>query len=169
MLANQETDMTSSLFVNSGKPALVPRSPPQIPYGLIWDRSSAAAVGNLRLTAWATARPYAFVTSCSELCKDVSYSHAFEITRRFSETALFPKSKFGRINSKLTSPLYDSQIHERVKYGHESRGTRKLEWLCWRGPAKIYRTRPTAVLHHAMTAYDECRQRSMHIQSHHYM
>jgi hypothetical protein len=30
-----------------------------------------------------------------------------------------------------------SQSHQTVKYGHESRGTRSQESLCWRGPAAI--------------------------------
>jgi hypothetical protein len=34
----------------------------------------------------------------------------------------------------------DSQSRQRVKYVHESRGTRNQESLCWRGPAAIYRT-----------------------------
>jgi hypothetical protein len=29
--------------------------------------------------------------------------------------------------------LLYSQSHERVNYGHESCGTRRQEWLCWRG------------------------------------
>jgi hypothetical protein len=32
--------------------------------------------------------------------------------------------------------------HERIKYGHETRGTQNQEWLCWRGPATIYPIRP---------------------------
>jgi hypothetical protein len=34
--------------------------------------------------------------------------------------------------------LQDPQSRETVKYGHESRGTRNQEWLCWRGPPGIY-------------------------------
>jgi hypothetical protein len=33
--------------------------------------------------------------------------------------------------------MKDSESRETVKYGHESRWTRKQEWLCWRGPAAI--------------------------------
>jgi hypothetical protein len=33
----------------------------------------------------------------------------------------------------------DSQICE-AKCGHESRGTRNQEWLCWRGSAAAYQT-----------------------------
>jgi hypothetical protein len=33
------------------KPAPAPLCPPQIPHDLTWDRTRAAAVGNLRLTA----------------------------------------------------------------------------------------------------------------------
>jgi hypothetical protein len=40
------------------KPAPVPLCPPQIPHGLTWDRTRAAAVGSQRLTAWAMARPH---------------------------------------------------------------------------------------------------------------
>jgi hypothetical protein len=35
----------------------VPLCPPQIPHGLIRDRTRASAVGGRRLTAWAMARP----------------------------------------------------------------------------------------------------------------
>jgi hypothetical protein len=38
------------------KRAPVPLRPPQIPHDLTWDRTRAAAVGNLHLTAWAIAR-----------------------------------------------------------------------------------------------------------------
>jgi hypothetical protein len=36
----------------------------------------------------------------------------------------------------------DSQISETVKYNRESRGSRNQEWLCWRRPAAIHKTRP---------------------------
>jgi hypothetical protein len=39
------------------KPVPVPFCPPQIPHDLTWDQTRAAAVGNLRLTSWAMARP----------------------------------------------------------------------------------------------------------------
>jgi hypothetical protein len=39
------------------KPAPVPLCSPQIPHDLTWDRTRAATVGSLRLTAWAMARP----------------------------------------------------------------------------------------------------------------
>jgi hypothetical protein len=38
-------------------PTPVPLRPPQIPHDLTWDRTSSAAVGSRRLTAWAMARP----------------------------------------------------------------------------------------------------------------
>jgi hypothetical protein len=38
-------------------PVPVPLFPPQIPHGLTRDRNRASAVGDRRLTAWATARP----------------------------------------------------------------------------------------------------------------
>jgi hypothetical protein len=44
-----------------------------------------------------------------------------------------------RVRSQAVE-LHDSQGRETVKYGHESRGTWKQEWLCWRGPAAIYPT-----------------------------
>jgi hypothetical protein len=34
--------------------------------------------------------------------------------------------------------VIQTESHETVKQGHESRGTWKQEWLCWRGPAAIY-------------------------------
>jgi hypothetical protein len=37
--------------------------------------------------------------------------------------------------------LQDFQSGETVKYGHDSRGTRDQERLCWRGPAAIYPTK----------------------------
>jgi hypothetical protein len=52
------------------KPAPVSLWPPQIPHDLTWDRTRAAAVGSLRLTAWAMARPTVVCTSW--LCCDVS-------------------------------------------------------------------------------------------------
>ena len=39
------------------KPVPVPLCPPQIPHGLIWDRTRSSAVRGRRLTAWAMARP----------------------------------------------------------------------------------------------------------------
>jgi hypothetical protein len=33
---------------------------------------------------------------------------------------------------------HDSQSREVVRYGYESRGARKQEWLCWRDPGQIY-------------------------------
>jgi hypothetical protein len=39
------------------KPVPVPLCPPQIPHGLIRDRTRASAVRGRRLTAWAMARP----------------------------------------------------------------------------------------------------------------
>jgi hypothetical protein len=41
------------------KPVPVTLSPPQIPHGLIWDRTRASAVGGRRLTACVMARPLA--------------------------------------------------------------------------------------------------------------
>jgi BMFP domain-containing protein YqiC len=40
------------------KPVPVPLCPPQISYGLTWDRTRASVVRGRRLTAWAMARPY---------------------------------------------------------------------------------------------------------------
>jgi hypothetical protein len=40
--------------------------------------------------------------------------------------------------------VHDSQSRERVKYCHESRGTRIQEWLCWLGPAAICPTDPSS-------------------------
>jgi hypothetical protein len=40
------------------KPAPVPLCPPQIPLGLTWARTRAAAVGSRRLTTWTMARPW---------------------------------------------------------------------------------------------------------------
>jgi hypothetical protein len=39
------------------KPAPAPLYPPQIPHGLTWALTRAAAVGSRRLTAWAMTRP----------------------------------------------------------------------------------------------------------------
>jgi hypothetical protein len=44
--------------------------------------------------------------------------------------------------SQRREQFHDSQSQETVKYGHESREIRNQEWLCWRGPAAIYQTRP---------------------------
>jgi hypothetical protein len=42
----------------------------------------------------------------------------------------------------LALAWHDSQGRETMKCSHESCGTRNKEWLCWRGPAEIYLTRP---------------------------
>jgi hypothetical protein len=34
--------------------------------------------------------------------------------------------------------FHDSQSRQTVIWGHETRGTRNQESLCWRGPAAIY-------------------------------
>jgi hypothetical protein len=39
------------------------------------------------------------------------------------------------------SRLYN-EFSEAVKCGHQSRGSRTWEWLCWRGPAAIVKYRP---------------------------
>ena len=39
------------------KPVPVPLCPPQIPHGLIWDRTRVSAVRGRRTTVWAMARP----------------------------------------------------------------------------------------------------------------
>jgi hypothetical protein len=49
------------------KPAPVSLCPPQMPYDLTWARTRAAAVGSLRLTAWAIARPVRRVTARTNL------------------------------------------------------------------------------------------------------
>jgi hypothetical protein len=38
---------------------------------------------------------------------------------------------------KLERSSEDSQSRQTVKYGHESRGTKNQEPLCWRGPAAV--------------------------------
>jgi hypothetical protein len=46
-----------------------------------------------------------------------------------------------RASSNLTvNQWVERQGRETVKYGHETRGTRNQQWLCWRGPAAIYPT-----------------------------
>jgi hypothetical protein len=37
--------------------------------------------------------------------------------------------------TETSGELHDSQCREDSKHGHESRGTRNQESLCWRGPA----------------------------------
>jgi hypothetical protein len=52
------------------KPAPVPLCPPQTPTCSARTRTRAAAVGSLRLTAWATARPWIYVNL---MCKLITH------------------------------------------------------------------------------------------------
>jgi hypothetical protein len=65
----------------------------------------------------------------------------FRLSDVMSHCSLLKAVQFERLVE-----LHDSQRHEAVKYGHESRGTRNQESLCWRGPAAVYQTDIEAVM-----------------------
>jgi hypothetical protein len=62
MIDDDECGPVSGIRISRGnrstwrKPAPVPLCPPQIPNDLTWDRTRAATMGSLRITAWAMPR-----------------------------------------------------------------------------------------------------------------
>jgi hypothetical protein len=41
------------------------------------------------------------------------------------------------VSCEVRTKLHNTQGREMLKYGHESRGVWKQEWLCWRGPTVL--------------------------------
>jgi hypothetical protein len=74
----------------------------------------------------------------------VEYLHRSPESRRnpVLEGIIGPPSSWGYKYEDLALQVWGSFESETVKYDHESRGTRTIEWLRWRSPAAIVNDRP---------------------------
>jgi hypothetical protein len=73
-----------------GKPVPMPLCPPQIPHGLIRDRTRASAVEARRLTAWAVARPRCSFATLVTFPVEVSHGQDYVLCALLQGMVIFP-------------------------------------------------------------------------------